>query len=65
METCDIVTDAKLKYSSKKLSKEVSHNGSADELLEAILKKETGIFTDKNIEDLKDGAIQVNLMPQK
>ncbi|EEI91139.1 hypothetical protein HMPREF0765_3165 [Sphingobacterium spiritivorum ATCC 33300] len=65
IETCDIVTDAKLKYSSKKSSIEVSHNGSTDELLEAILKKETGIFTDKNIEDLKDGAIQVNLGPQK
>lgn len=62
VKACKNVTETKIKYSGTGVSKiYVAHKGSTEDLLSAVQKSSKKIFTDKNIENLDDGIIEISL----
>lgn len=62
VKACKDVTETKIKYSGEGVSKiYVAHKGSTENLLTAVEKSSKSIFTDKNIENMDDGIVEISL----
>lgn len=61
IQACSNVTETKMKFNSTASTIEVTHKESTDALLKLMSETSKDIFTDKNIEGIEDGKINLKL----